>query len=404
MTPSTHRTIRTFWSVVALLFLLGTVAAPAQAQLRKLKKKAKQVTSQQERDTPPTTEATPETNVPAAPVETASTSVEVPQAEVPAEDNPLISGATLIRNPDLPAPAITYFSILKGIQHSTFWRDGKFGFFSPLHGVFLPEVEGGKRYSPYGKGDAILAHQIKKADGTILQTNIFDGWPKDGPFYELSGLEFVDGFEAGDYVVEWFLEGDLFYRLPFTVEVMTSGDEYKPEPHYYIESAWTDMMVVYQPNGGSSPVEFGFWFRDTSYERDRFTQYWWKIDVKRNGKLVALLPLKKERDERKQKIVTGGEDIRPWWQFREFMPRKVGTSNDLFTRDDLTDGTYEVTYALVKEADGSIADEHTYTFVVSEGKIVPAGRQVRSETAPQDVIEGGEMDGNGHRFFFKPIQ
>ena len=388
---------------------MAAVAAPADAQLSKLKKKAKDAVTKKEKEKPGTKPAPAPTpaSTTAASVTDTTPPAETPEAGPSAEDNPLVSGAVLVANPDLPAPALTYMSLLDGLQHSTFWRDGKFAFFGNVHGVFLPAVEGDKRYSPYGKGDAILAHQIRKVDDpdAVIQTEVYDGWPKNGPFYEFSSTAFTEPvFEQGDYVVEWFLEGTLFYQMPFTVDVLKSGDEYKPAPRYYLEGPWNTMMTVYQPNGGPSPVRFGFWYRDKSYERDRFTEYWWRIDVKRGGKVVAQLPVQKTRNERKQKIVTGGEDLRPWWQHREFLPIKAGTSNDRFLRDDLKDGNYEVTYALVKEADGRVFDERTYRFSVSGGKIQPAGRQVRKGTEAHLIIDGGEMDGNGHLFFFENIK
>lgn len=116
--------------------------------------------------------------------------------------------------------------------------------------------------------------------------------------------------------------------------------------------------------------------------------------------MIVMLPDQKERDDRRKGIATGGADLRPWWQLREFLPLKAGTTHDVFTRDDLADGTYEVTYALLKVEGSSVIDKRTYRFEVSGGEIVPAGRQVRDGTDPLTVIEGGEMDGNGHRLFF----
>ena len=412
MKTQSHRTIRTFWSIVALLFLLSAVATPAQAQLRKLKKKAKQATSQQEKEKPateaPAAEAAPSTTSPpgaeAPTVETPP--AEAPPAEAPAEENPLVSGATLIRNPDLPSPAPTYFSLLEGVQHTAIYSNGRFGFFGGINAVFLPAVEGDKRYSPFGKGDAIMAHQIKKVDdGTIIQTEIYDGWPqKGGPFYKFSGTDFAEGFEKGDYVIEWFLEGELFYRMPISIDVLESGDVYKPGKKLFLEGPWNNTMAVYMPSDARLPLKFGFWYRDKSYERDRISEYWFQIDVKRDGQTVALLPDKKERDERKQGIVTGGDDMRPWWQLRELTPRLAGTSNDLMMGTDLTDGNYEVRFAIISSADGTAVDDRTYHFSVSGGKMQPAGRQVRGETDPLDVIEGGKMDGNGHYFFFESVK
>ncbi len=288
----------------------------------------------------------------------------------------------LTPNPKLPPPALLYSDLLNATQSSAIWHYGKFQINGTIRALFLPDYQISESIYAYNPDSgAKLAHVIKKADGTVVDAQFYRGQKDRAPYWILHPGDIPEQpIESGDYVMEWYLEGDLFYEFPFTVEAAEGDDPYNPEPRYFYDGPWDDYAYFYWPNASATPM-FSIWFRDKAASPGNWQEHQVNISVKRGGTEVAYWP-----------NPNGGAqpvDFKPWWERLD-----VGLddpSNGVFRASDLLqDGRYTVTVTV----DG--ATYGTYAFSVSEGKFQHQDRQVRDATDPLVFIEGGP-----ERFFLK---
>lgn len=298
-----------------------------------------------------------------------------------AQDLALANGVELTRNAKLPPPALLYSDLLNATQSSAIWRSGRLQVDGPIRALFLPSYRTDQSiYSYNPDSGAKLAHVMRRADGTVVDTQFYNGQQQQAPYWALHpGVPPEDPLPAGDYTMEWYLEGDLFYRFPFTVRVEEGSDPYNPEARTYFEGPWEDHAYLYVPNPNSTPM-FSIWLRDTAAGPGDWKEHQLNISVKRGGKEVAYWP-----------NPNGGAhpvDLKPWWDRLDVALDDAGT--DVFYARDLADGAYTVTVTM----DGAVYG--TYGFAVRGGTIQHQGRQVRSGTDPLDYIEGGP-----ERFFMK---
>lgn len=293
----------------------------------------------------------------------------------------LANGVELTRNPKLPPPALLYSDLLNATQTSAIWNFGRLQVNGPIRALFLPDFQTDQSIYGYNPDSgAKLAHVLRRADETVADLQFYNGQKQQAPYWALHpGVPPEEPLAAGDYVMEWYLEGDLFYRFPFTVEVAEGDDVYNPEARYFFEGPWDDYAYLYIPSPTSTPM-FSIWLRDKAASPGDWKEHQLNVSVVRGGKEVAYWP-----------NPNGGAhpvDLKPWWERLDIALDHPG--NDVFYARDLTDGTYTVTVTM----DG--ATYGTYGFTVAGGKIQHQGRQVRSATDPLDYIEGGP-----ERFFMK---
>jgi hypothetical protein len=177
---------------------------------------------------------------------------------------------------------------------------------------------------------------------------------------------------AGDYVLEFLVEGTPFYRFPFTVEVAESDDPYNPETRYYLEGPWDDYAYIYIPdNNPAAAPTFSIWLRDKEAPLGRKTSRQMNVKIKRGRQVVAFWPM----SDRSNPV-----DFPPYWE-RLDVGLRDDSSGGFSAADILQDGTYEV---VVTVDDQPFA---TYRYTASGGQIQHQDRQVRDQTDPFEYIK-----------------
>lgn len=302
----------------------------------------------------------------------------------PAQELDLANNVELKRNPKLPPPALLYSDLLNALQSSAIWREGLLQINGEIRALFLPDYATNESiYSYNPDSGAKLAHVLKKTDGSVADMQFYRGQKHQAPYWKLHPGDIPEEpLAAGDYVMEWYLEGDQFYRFPLSVEVAESDDAYNPEVRYFINGPWSDYVYLYIPNETSTPM-FSIWLRDKAASPGDWKEHQLNISVKRGGQEIAYWP-----------NPNGGAhpvDLKPWWERLDMALDDPG--NEVFYARDLKDGSYTVTVTLDEATYGE------YAFSVKGGAIQHQERQVRESTNPLEYIEGGP-----ERFFMKRKQ
>ncbi len=134
------------------------------------------------------------------------------QALIPAESAELSSGKTLKYNPKFPPPAPLYSDLMSAIQNQVVWKEGRIQMNGRLRALFFPEYNDPKHSYAYNTATgARLAHQVKKADGAVVNTQFYSGQKLKRPFWMMHPADTEKyELEDGDYYLEFFLEGKPF--------------------------------------------------------------------------------------------------------------------------------------------------------------------------------------------------
>lgn len=303
-----------------------------------------------------------------------------------AQDKPLSSGADLNWNDRFPPPAPLYSDLLNALQSQVTWQTGVLQIDGNIRALFLPDFHDPQHIAPYNHTTgARLAHQIKRLDGTVVETQFYEGRKDKAPFWVMyPNLPPDQALAAGDYVLEFLVEGTPFYQFPFTVEVTESDDPYNPETRYYFEGPWDDYAYLYIPenNPAATPM-FSIWLRDKASSLGNKTSRGMNVKVKRGGQVVAFWP-----DFRRSNPV----DFPPYWERLDVTLRNDG-SGSFSAADIMKDGSYEV---VVSVEDKPYA---TYRYTAQGGKIQHQDRQVRDATDAMAYIEGDTQ-----RYFMKRVR
>lgn len=302
-----------------------------------------------------------------------------------AQNDDLANGVDLKRNPKFPPPALLYSDLLNALQSQVTWSTGVLQVDGTIRALFLPDYSDPHSIYAYNPDTgAKLAHQLKTPGGAVVETQFYSGEKQKPPFWVLHPLRPPEQpLDAGDYVMEWFVEGDLFYRFPFTVDVEGGDDPYNPGGRYYFDGPWDDYAYLYIPdnNPASSPT-FSVWFRDKSSTLSVMKSFDVNVTIRRGGQAVAYWPGPGEANP---------VDFPPYWE-RLDVGLRSGSSG--FSAAELMkDGTYTV----VVTVDGKPYAQYRYT--ARGGQVAHQDRQVRDATDPLDYIEGDTQ-----RYFMKRVR
>jgi hypothetical protein len=246
----------------------------------------------------------------------------------------------------------------------------------------LPEFQDPKHQYAYNVATgARLAHQLKSANGKVVDTHFYHGRKLRNPIWTVNPTDTKDHkLSPGKHVIKWYLEGKPFYKLPFTVRVIKSNDPNNPGSRYYLDGPWEDYIYFYLPrNKKYANATISIWMRDENAAPGNWGQPDTEITLSRNGEVIGGWP------------GVGGTNplqLKPWYtRFDLGLRNKKG---GLKAKDLLQDGTYEVSI----KTDGKVFASYQYT--AKGGKFVDQERQIREKTDPMLFIEGG-----GERFFMK---
>jgi hypothetical protein len=272
------------------------------------------------------------------------------------------------------APGISYWSLLGAIGIG--YADGRLQM-DKLYAVCLPAPntpsDSNYAYSPEQGGK--LATVVKNADGQVLNTYVWYGENVSG-LWELSNYKVVGGeikpLGAGNYVLEFQIEGTVFYRFTFSVATAPSDDPYQPPgTRYFIEGPWNEYgNIFYQRNDPESTLRFTTWVQNKIGHQE-------KRSVPYEAQLV------RARDDKVLGQDKGVLHPAPHWdQLDLFFQAPDGDQSGHLKANDVLreDGTYRVRFVLDGKPYG------VYSFSVNGGKIQMQGRQLTEHTEPADRI------------------
>lgn len=392
-----------------MIALLG-IGPFSHAQLGGLKNKLKKAVKQEKTETDPEKKVTDAKPQKATDVSSAKVNKEVEQVKPAPRLAPLAYDAPF-------QPAILYRSLLNGVKINH--RNGLLMIASDMTASFLPAKEEGGATAFYGtkpEQHKLAVHLTK--EGTTLKKYLTMVMQRDngelrsavkGPFADFSiasnGYAEQQGYdtekhtftEAGEYALEFFLDGERFYAFPFEVRIIGSDDPYASDDKVYaMEGPWMDALCIdlRHPVSPEAHLIVKKYMRVPAFNEADLT-YLMTAQLKRNGKALLY-------DENP---VTYG--TKPFWSEQQLNLAKpwedhngTASGEHLQVNDILTDGDYELTLQYFTGKSGMSGSEQphpgpagatkeTYTFKVKDGKIVPQGNQVRSVTPAESFVEGG---------------
>ena len=189
-----------------------------------------------------------------------------------AADPALSSGKTLSFNETSPPPAPLFSDLLNVTQSQVMYTQGRMQMADKVRALFLPDYQDPQHYYAYNTATgARLAHQLKRADGSVVDTHFYHARPLQNPFWAMHPTDTNEHeLEAGEHSLEFFLEGRHFYSFPFNVRVLSGADAYNPEPRYLLDGPWGDYAYIYiaKNNPSASPM-FSIWLRDETAKNGR---------------------------------------------------------------------------------------------------------------------------------------
>lgn len=275
------------------------------------------------------------------------------------------------------APGVSFARLLNSVRVG--YTDGRLSL-DTLYAVCLPQParQSASAYAYDPDGGGKLSTQLRRADGTLLNTYVWYA-QSIGGLWELARYKVVGGHEAvkplraGSYLLEFAVEDKPFYRLPFAVVEIKSDDPYQPAgTRYLIEGPWNDYAnVYYQRNDPASSLSFTTWVQDKAGN-----------DKGRRG-VPYDLRLVRERDGKVLAADTATLRVEPrWLKFESLLKPAGGDPNSYFKAGELLreDGDYSFHFTLDGKPYGK------YPLAVRGGRIQLQGDQVREKAAPLSYI------------------
>jgi len=272
-------------------------------------------------------------------------------------------------------PGVSFWSLLGSVGIS--YAGGQLQL-DKLYAVCLPQPatpsESNYAYSP-DQGSK-LTTLLKGADGQVLTTYVWSAESISG-LWELSSYKVLGGEQnikplaAGNYTLEFQIEGVPFQRFAFSVSTLPSDDPYQAAgTRWFIDGPWSEYgNVFYQRNDPQSSVRFTVWVEDKAgHAQQKSVPYSAELVRLRDGAVIG-------RDESTLRA------DQHWRQLDvSFHLAGEESASPLKAAALLSeDGAYRVRFSLDGKPQG------TYSFNVSGGKLQLQGRQLES-TAPVDRI------------------
>lgn len=236
--------------------------------------------------------------------------------------------------------------------------------------------------------DEIGQFVVRRADGRIVgrQTATYDEDTESQVFIELgtSGApEWSGAVEGGtSYSLDLEVGGAVVGTVPFTADVVESGDPFDPSSTVVLEGPWrTHAFFQHEVDRPEYILSFIAWIGPTEADHATTTE----VSVRRNGQEVAwgyggtqttFGPGVVGYDL----MVTGSRDRRAGFG-------RAGANADWWTIQDVTPGTYEV---VISTEDGPI---RTMTIEGADGAFVPHARS-SMEYQPRSLFLSPRLLGN----------
>lgn len=267
------------------------------------------------------------------------------------------------------APAVTWRSAL----NVDVYESGFLGFSQP-NVAFAPKQPGA------------CSIVIREQGGEVLKSigfyaGRFDGWAnRSGVFASLQPENPAEHtFEAGEYVIEYYIADQFATRVPFTVEPHTESDDpFDPASTLRFVGPWQHWayFVFDEQDDGSQIVEMSLWAgaSDLGHGESGVPV---SAVIERDGETVA-----------RTKRGNGFYIDHVWMKRRDaqiFVDHAEGDElgTAFLTRAELEkDGDYRVT--ITREDDGTVLRK--FTFAAQDGALVPHPRTVLGYEPHPDYI------------------
>lgn len=287
----------------------------------------------------------------------------------------LAPGQAQIAPAPCTSPGISFWKLLDAV--SIGYNDGRLTI-SKLYAVCLP-TQPNREESPYGydpDSGSKISTLVKTTDGKVLSTYVWYAQNVSG-LWELSTYKVVGGSQsekpltAGNYLLEFAIDGKPFTRFPISVVEGKNDDPYQAAgKRYFIEGAWNDYgNIFYQRNDPQSALSFTTWLQDKRGNEKQATPPY-------DAKLINL------KDGKSLGEDSGTLRLDPWWLQLKLNLHPPGDKNNYLKAADLLreDGRYTVRVNI----DGRLYGD--YPFTVKGGRIEFQGKQIREKTNPMDYI------------------
>lgn len=271
-------------------------------------------------------------------------------------------------------PSLLYQSLLDSLKVR---ENGDFIFNGYLKAVFLPDKEQGTGKEVYygsHPSQHLLTGVLKKTSGQKVGEMQFSGLPetKGGVFWVMKSVNvpFLKLQGEGDYVMEFAVDGKVFYQFPFVAKKAPNSDPYKPGDLFYSDGAWNDYGYL-TFEGEEKLMRWNMWLFDAGI---REGEDWKtvKVEVVKGGKVIAF------NDEKLDKTRV----VKRNWLQRKYVITTPQRGTFSLKQLAATDGSGELRVTV----NGVLA---VYPFTVKGGQVLPTGRAVREGTDPSHFIESG---------------
>ncbi len=281
-------------------------------------------------------------------------------------------------------PSIMWGSVLGGV--TMHHANPRFAFFpfDPVTAVFLPPAESNTIY-PYNPVDGgNFSAVISSADGTELARYVFYALARPAPFWPVDDSWLTDlttgeriqtkqmPLAPGDYVIDFFLEGERFFTYSFSVSTLDSDDPFRPATYWFLDGPWRDWgCLTYAEADPQQLLTWMAFLRNKARETSKTVRMEVVISRDADGATVCTSRPGMSRD------------LLPEWRRHRF--ELVHPTGAQFHAADLLarDGAYTLRMTMDGEPYG------TWRFQVAGGRLQYVGRAVRGQVDPLAFVEGG---------------
>ncbi|MFC2953221.1 hypothetical protein ACFOOP_14895 [Marinicaulis aureus] len=232
-------------------------------------------------------------------------------------------------------------------------------------------------FAPPGQVDAKVV--IKSKNDPVAEFGFFPDYRyREGVFARMQPVNHSEyTFTPGEYVMEFYVSGELATRTPFKVVAdAPSGDAFNPEQTFRFVGPWQDFAyLTFTPFKDTETVNFSFWAGSGDLSAGQ-TRAPVNAKLTRNGKLVA-----------HSKVTQGmlDHEMARRHTLLLFHPheRKDEANVPALTKTDLQEnGNYKLTLELTET--GEVI--RSFSFKAKGGELVPLPRTVLGYTPRADYI------------------
>lgn len=278
------------------------------------------------------------------------------------------------------SPTLMFSTVLNGVKLNA--REGYLKL-DNIQAVFLPtptcKSNSIYKYDPTNGGGLVWA-DLKDSSGKTVAKFEFTGEDVRDPYWNLSVARCAQcnkgnrmPMTPGSYTLEFNVEGNVFYRFPFSVSTAAPGSSFDGGNIYFLDGDWEKWAYIYYSNAeADKPLYWKVWLRNKGNTKDEVSSTV-DVTVYRGG-----APFAKSRG--------ATYNLGPEWNRFELdlTEPMQGTSGGRYLKaSDLlsTPGSYSLKMIVNGKPYG------TWNFTVSGGKLNYAGRTAKQGL---DRVEGGK--------------